>query len=441
MEKMTGSKWYTELTSWMFRIFIVLTFFFPMYYSDFKKHMYYIGFLWPYAFLLLGMGMVVLRHVKERWQHKNAALVFLVLLMIYAGMSLYVNKVYHHWMWEEIHNCVAFAFMLMLLIYPKWVEELDFSLVKFLLGCITLSMVCAIVFYCMGYAGVQLHNNQIELKLVEEAVLKYREKRLSWIYYHKSQFALMQLVFMGFAHRFRTEFKDRMHYAFSQLVFLICLVLSHSWTALAAALLLVGGICLDVVINYVKQKKIAFQWKYVWMIAAVIIFVLLIAVAMLWKISRERNILTLGSRIPIWSASLKVIVQNPMGVGTQFGKNLIDATVFTTNNCHNVFLNAIFRFSIPVGCVFIMLFLGYLVYMLFRQRTWFGAGYLLSLLMVLCIDYSLLSYGVAQFILLYYLTMEPASVGIEEDLEPGKDSIQMQPDQAKQIKMEIAQEA
>lgn len=410
MEKLTNAKWYTELTSWMFRIFIVLTFFFPMYYSDFKKHMYYIGFLWPYAFLFLGMGLVILKHRKDKWEHKKFAIVILTLLIVYAAMSLYVNKVYHHWMWEEIHNCVAFVFMLMLLVYPKWKDELDFDLIRFLLGTITLSMVWAIVFYKMGYAGVQLHNNQIDFKLVEDAVLKYNEKRLSWIYYHKSQFALMQLVFMGFAHRFKDRFKNRFHYVFAQLVFLVCLVLSHSWTAFAAMAFLVGGICLDALIGYVKKKQITFRWKYV--VAAVLVLLLLafVAAAALWKMSQERNLLTLGSRIPIWSASLHVIAQRPMGVGTDFGKNLIDATVFTTNNCHNVFLNAIYRFSIPVGVVFILVMLGFIGYMLFRQRTWFGVGYVVSLMMMLSIDYSLLSYGVAQFILLVYLTMEPADL-------------------------------
>ena len=414
MKRMTENKWYVEIYSWMMRIFIVLTFFFPMYHSDFKKHMYYIGFLWPYVFLLLGMGMLFLRHCRQRWENKGFALFLIVLLTAYIAVSLYMNRLYHHWMWEEIHNTVAFAFLILLLIYPKWMQDLDFDVIRFLLQCVTLSMFCAIVYYAIGYAGLLLHNGMIEMTTVAEMVSKYGETRMSWIYYHKSQFALMQLVFLGFAHTYRAHFKTRVHYGITQLIFVICLVLSHSWTALAAAFLIPGGIFLDKLLGAIRQKRLHFRrWHFV--IAGVgALGVIGCAALFLVKMSQERNLLTLGSRIPIWQAGIRLILENPQGVGKEFGKNLIDCGLFLTNNCHNVFLNAMMRYSIPVGLLFTVIMLSFLIRMLLRQKTFFGVGYIAALLMVLCIDYSLLSYGVASFLLLVSLTMNPQ----ETDDEP-----------------------
>lgn len=405
MEKITNNKWYVEIYSWTIRIFIVLTFFFPMYHSTFKKHMYYIGFLWPYAFLVLAVGMMFLRHCRQKWAHKGFAIVQIVLLAAYVILSMYMNRQYHHWMWEEIHNTIAFAFMILLFIYPDWTKDLDFDLIRFLLQCVTLSMFCAIIYYCLGYAGLRLHNGIIEMTRVEDMVTKYGESRMSWIYYHKSQFALMQLVFLGFAHRYRDRFKTILHYGAAQLVFLTCLLLSHSWTALAAAFLIAGGIFLDWIIELIRVNKIQFRWRYV--VIAVMIGLSLAGAGILTlkKISMERNLLTLGSRIPIWKSGIQLILDNPQGVGKEFGKNLIDCGLFLTNNCHNVFLNAMMRFSIPVGLLFTAIMLLFFGYLLWQRKSFFGLGYLLALCMVLCIDYSLLSYGVASFLLLVYLTL------------------------------------
>lgn len=417
MKKLTENKWYVEIYSWVIRIFIVLTFFFPMYYSSLRKHMYFIGFLWPYAALLPGMALLFLRHFRDKWSNKGFVIFQMALLAIYAALSVYVNHAYHHWMWEEIHNCVAFSFMILLLMYPQWKDDLEFDIIRFLLHCITLSMFCAIIYYLLGYAGLQLYNGQIVMTRVEDMIVKYKETRMSWIYYHKSQFALMQLVFIGFAHRYRRRFRTRLHYGISQAVFFICLLLAHSWTALAGLALLLAGIVLDQAVCLVKEKKVRFRWWY--LLAAGVLLAMGIAGGfwILRKMGSERNLLTLGARIPIWKAGIRLILERPEGVGREFGKNLLDCGLLVTNNCHNVFLNAMMRYSIPVGLVFTVIMLSFFGYLLLRRPSFFGAGYLLAVLLVLCIDYSLLSYGVASFLLLVYYAMQPET---EEEYEHGQ---------------------
>lgn len=421
MEKITNSKWYIELTSWVFKIFIVLTFFFPMYYSDFRRHMYFIGLLWPYVALFFGMGLIVLGNMTSKWENCKFAIWQMILLILYAGTSIYMDKHYHHWMWEEIHNSVAFAFLILLFLYPKWHEKLNFDLIAFLLRVITLSMFCAIVFYYLGYQSVQFHNNEIVFTTQTNALEKFGEHRLSWIYYHKSQFAMMQLVFIGFAYRNREKFTSKVYYALTQLVFVLCLVLAHSWTAVGALGVLFVGIFLDWYIAIIRKRQISKEtimrmliWGVVLLTGVAVIIVILVR-----KIQVERAWGTLGHRIPIWTAGINYIKNNPMGVGQEFGKNILKySSWFYVSNCHNVFLNALFRFSIPVGILFTVIVLGFMVQRVWSSKTWFAVGYIVSILMLMCMDYSLLSYGVASFLMLIYYTLEPIA-----DKRPKKESV------------------
>lgn len=72
-------------------------------------------------------------------------------------------------------------------------------------------------------------------------------------------------------------------------------------------------------------------------------------------LSGERNLSTMGSRMPIWRAAVEKIKANPQGIGNRFVLNRDDwfhFDNFNTNNCHNIFLNEMLRYSIPVGCCY-----------------------------------------------------------------------------------------
>ena len=71
--------------------------------------------------------------------------------------------------------------------------------------------------------------------------------------------------------------------------------------------------------------------------------------------------MTLGSRTYIWKASVEQIKQNPYGITDTFGDAqfvIIQHEYWPvySNNCHNVFLNHMFRFSILVGGIYSALF-------------------------------------------------------------------------------------
>ena len=73
------------------------------------------------------------------------------------------------------------------------------------------------------------------------------------------------------------------------------------------------------------------------------------------------------------------------------------------NNAHNVFLNVLLRFSVPVGLSFILLFLLIIGYCLWKSRTWMAAGMWLGFLVFLNMDYCLQNYEMGMFFFIVFL--------------------------------------
>ena len=124
-----------------------------------------------------------------------------------------------------------------------------------------------------------------------------------------------------------------------------------------------------------------------------------------WEILKERNIWTLGNRVYIWRSALDVIKKHPEGWGLRFGESVFVAEPLDlmVTNAHNIFLNAVLRFSVPVGICFTVLFLGIAVYSVRKAKSFLAAGMWLALLVLLDMDYALQSPQMGLLFLMVYL--------------------------------------
>jgi hypothetical protein len=123
-----------------------------------------------------------------------------------------------------------------------------------------------------------------------------------------------------------------------------------------------------------------------------------------YRILSERSLMTLGHRTQIWPAALEVIKKYPEGWGMRFGESAIEVTEgWYVNNAHNVFLNAVLRFSVPVGICFSLIFMGIVVYTLVKARSFLAAGMWVAFLVLLNMDYSIMSLQMALLLLIVYL--------------------------------------
>ena len=144
------------------------------------------------------------------------------------------------------------------------------------------------------------------------------------------------------------------------------------------------------------------QWKKQYL--AVGILLLLVAGGLGYKMLSERDIMSLGARPQIWTAVLGAIRHHPEGWGMRFGESAIQATeTLLVNNGHNIFLNSMLRFSVPVGICFSILFLGIAIYSMIKSKSFLAAGMWLALLILLNMDYALMSLQMAQLFLIIYL--------------------------------------
>ena len=348
------------------KFFMVFSLFFPAFWSTFSedyKMEYYAVFTAAYGAVLL---YLLFSARKGEWKKgERFPLVLAGILLLYNVLALFFNVRCQHWYGEQVNNTIAVLFFLCLCLQKDDFDGKREELIRFFLGCAVLSNVLSIAYYFAGYTSFLVCNNHLYFgKLPED----YYEARHYWLYSHKSDYALMLTLFLAAAVKYRKLFKTRILWAGSLLVFLTAMFLSHSWTGFGAAALVLAGGVLDSV-----------DWK------------------------------SFHFRRDIWAGAWKEILANPAGWGLQFGERLFHATPdWEVNNAHNVFLNALLRFSIPVGVCFILLMLAILGYALWKSRSFLGTGLVIGLLILLNMDYCLLNYEMGMFLFVLSVSLSKA---------------------------------
>lgn len=389
-----------EIDSWILRTAFFLMLLFPAFYSpytDVYQSAYYGGFSWAYFLLVLYMALQLAWHQDRLWPvaWSMVGIAYFGLLFLYNMLSLYFNHNYLHWYWEQINNTVAFLLMAVLAGFRVSLDGGKHDNIRFLLRCIVVSNVVSIFYYFMGYTNLLICNNHF---IFFELPDNFYETRHYWIYSHKSEYALMLVAFTALFVAYRRKFKNKVTFCLSMAILLFCLYLTHSWTGIAGVFLIILGGALD----QINWKGFRLRW---WHLAAAAVF-LVAAGAVGYEILKERDVWTLGGRTDIWKAVWRTILKYPQGWGMRFGTSMIQVyDWFMVNNAHNVFLNQMLRFSIPVGICFTLLFLGIVIYTLVKGRSFLLAGAWLALLILLDMDYSMMSLQMALLFLIIYLIM------------------------------------
>ena len=384
----------------LIRLFIMLTLFFPAFYSPFgyeEGGEYFVMISIPYLVLGIFLLCIIWKNRSHKYRKEDAKFFFALLgvLLIYNLFSFYYNIKYLHWYGEQLNNTIAIAFFACLLHFSLFDDEEWKRLLRFLMACIVISNLCSIAYFLAGYTSLVICNNQMHLYRLPE---DYYEFRHYWLYSHKSDYALQLILFLALFLRFKNLIAKKWMWLGSMFVLLLALSLTHSWTSVAAAACVFVGAFLD----RIEWKK--FEWKK-WYIV-VIMGIGVLGCLLLGLLAKERNLGDFGARPAIWHGALRVIKEHPMGLGYKFGGYPIEVVGqgWATNNAHNVLLNALLRFSVPVGIGFCILLLMIMVYCILKsKKKWFTLGTWGAAMLLLNIDYSLLNYELAMFLLVMYL--------------------------------------
>ncbi len=361
-------------------VFIFFSLVFPMYYAAFDSP-YYPEFSFANLFAGLFILIVVLNRPFTK-EHRTFVIYLIALLILYDIASLYINFTQSRWIWEAFNVSLAFLLLAVLLLSKK--EPLILNeqrIIPFIIICQAITMIAGIVAYFVGYTSVSLTNGKISLIPHDP---NYYEKRFNWLYFHKSQYCFILLLFIALLVVYRKYCKNKLLFIALNLLCLFCIILSHTYTALFASFLIYIGYIIDYIKPRLKKLK-----KTYWLLT---IPVLIPVILIVYKMAQERNILSLGGRTYIWTESIRQILQNPLGVGTDFGgiSFEVPGLTFKVFNCHNVFLNEMYRFSLPVGLLFTIMFVSVIFYSLKKNFSFLNLGIWGALLISLNMDYSLL---------------------------------------------------
>ena len=367
------------LSNFMLKLVIAVSLICPVFTSS-TDSQYYPDFMLTNVFVLL--FIIVLAVQKNFSFSQNRIYLCLILggVILYNIVALYINTRYLGMYGSQINVTIAFLFFCALIASKKLDYFDNGKLIDFFIWAIVITNIIGIIVYLTGYNGISFLDGQIDL---QEMNPDYYERRFNWIFLHKSQYAFILVLFLGLVVAYRDRFRNKITYISSIGVLMAGLVISHTYTSLIASLLIFAGLFLD----FLRSKITAFKIKYLLFLLPIIIAGGLLLIFML----KERNLSTLGGRIPIWMESVNMLRQYPNGLGSALGLVGFDVPgiSFQAFNCHNYFLNQMLCFSIPVGICFIFTFFIVLIFLFKQKVSFLTLGIWAALLIPLNMDYAL----------------------------------------------------
>lgn len=309
-----------------------------------------------------------------------------ILLIAYNVCATYMNYNYHHWYGEQINTTISFLFFMVLLMVKDPHALIDSNMIRSIIHMMVITNVLAI--------GYRLITEQNRILFMNNLVRrdKYVDgmaPQFSWLYIHKSQYALILVLCIAFCVVYRKMFRNMLTYLLSLGVLIFALYLSDSYTSMGAAALIFVGQFLD----YLRKAE---WWKK--LVAGVAMGVpgIIGCLKLYEMIGEKRDLLTLGTRTLIWKGSWETIINNPNGViNFVMGRDRFPYYAYDNGwfarayNCHNIILNHMFRFSFLVGGILLLLFILLFLLVIKRTPSFLTLTILIALIVPLGMDYSL----------------------------------------------------
>lgn len=381
----------------MIKHVIAVTLFFPYFYSH-NNNPSYLDFVLSNFFAILAMVFICTSWKLDFKRNAIFAGSLGILLLTYNICATYMNVKYHHWYGEQINVTISFLFFIVLLLVKDIHALIDTATIKATIHMIVASNVLAICFrFFTEYNRIILINGWVQFEEYPETL----HEQYAWFYGHKSEYGLMLVLCMALFVVYRKHFSNIFTYILSLGVLFIALFISDSYTAMGAALLIFVGQFLD----YLRQLK--HGKKIIIALVALPLPFLFIVSKLFSKLGENRDLLSLGARLPIWQKFTELIADNPNGIGMAFGNTLyLVPNVTWTNNCHNVFLNHMFRFSILVGGIFVVLCILVALFFIKKNFCFTTVCVYGTLLIPMMMDYALTTLELSYVLIIVFIISE-----------------------------------
>ena len=327
----------------------------------------------------------LLLHRMKRYSEKKHTLLAM-LIFVYAIVFLLTNIMYIGCYWEMANRLICFWLFLELMYKGKpFLTSPEIK--RWLIRISFLAIVFSLLLYCFGIEELSFANN-INYRLQGQ---HFVDLRLTYVFGHKSGYGLILLILLFFVLNNRDMFNNKFQFYLYIIIDVIGIVVSGSATSWCGLIIMVACMFMGKISK--KMKIHIFLGLVILLLLAPIIVLKLYNYLMV-----NRNFSTGGSRLLIWTIALNYLSKHLIGLGDNFYTTIIDGV----NNFHNVFFNEMLHFSVPVGLLYFMIFIGIFVVFCKEHRFNFFTTVALwvPLFILLIIDQSLPVQNLPLFILL-----------------------------------------
>ena len=187
---------------------VAVSLFIPYFYSK-SFNYFYQDYILANFFAILAMICIF-----TSWKldlRKNGILLagMSILLIAYNVCATYMNYNYHHWYGEQINTTISFLFFMVLLMVKDPHALIDSNTIRSIIHMMVITNVLAI--------GYRLITEQNRILFMNNLVRrdKYEEiysAQYSWLYMHKSQYALILVLCIAFCVVYRKMFRNMLTY-------------------------------------------------------------------------------------------------------------------------------------------------------------------------------------------------------------------------------------
>ncbi len=324
--------------------FIVLSFFsflIPVYICDTNRH----NLLFAVAEIPV-LILLFLNIVKKKKRDR----LYLIVLILYFAVFMYYDVVYLRCYWALFYKTLSF-----LLLWDFVSKDYDglkdkngfyAELTDTILSVFCFTVILSLIANVMGVDSIFLDLNGFHIRRTGSGV--FIDERLTWVFMHKSTYGLLLVLAL-------TLLIKRKTFHFRK--FWICIY----FVAAIRINSMVSMVCMcGVLFAYYVEARAINRKTLIKMVFAFFTG-LFLACIIYYIVAIGRNISSLGDRAYIWAIYADSLAKYPNGMGKDFFTTSfwLAASGRYINNFHNVILNELIHYSVPVGVLFTLLVLYY----------------------------------------------------------------------------------
>lgn len=314
-----------------------LTCFFPIYLCD--TNQYNLSF----CILEIPLMMLFIKFMTSRSGKRSKVL--LLFIMAYFLTFLYYNINYLGCYWSMFYNLGCFFMMWGMTEYDspskKHEEQIDI-IINAIIFIFTVAVVISVLANIFNLDAIWCDLEDFHLR-GEGA---FNDRRLTWVYMHKSSYGLLLVGVLALI----LKKKDLKYRKLLIALYAVAALLINSMVSLGSFILVLFS-------YYISTKKIDKKFAIRLMLFSIV--GLIIGILAFYYIALKRDLSSLGGRMYIWAMYAEKIIHYPVGMGKDFYSVrfwMADAkNARFINNFHNVFLNEIIHYSMPVGVLYAMI--------------------------------------------------------------------------------------